>query len=287
MDEHSFSKAREFTFGNARLLEQRAFATLFEGAPAQGVVDALGGYQNEDGGFGHGLEPDKRCPASLPIDVEIAFETLVTTGARDEQMVTRACDYLTSVATPEGAVPLAFPIIEAYPRAEEWSDWTYVAGVFPTASLVGFLYALQVEHAWRDKAAEWCWATIESGLPDDVHALSRVAIFLTHVPDQGRAMSLQRAVAEHLPKTQYYRAEADDPAYGLTPLNFAPTPESPWRSIFDDAVIAGHLERLERDQQDDGGWAITWEPPSPAAVFEYRGVHTLWALRVLRAYGRI
>ena len=52
-------------------------------------------------------------------------------------------------------------------------------------------------------------------------------------------------------------------------------------------MIAGHLDRLERDQQGDGGWAITWEPPSPAAVFEYRGVQTLWALRVLRAYGRI
>ena len=286
MDEHSFSKAREFTLANARLLEQRAFATLFEGAPAQGIVDALRGYQNEDGGFGHGLEPDKRCPASLPIDVDIAFETLVAAGARDEQMVTRACDYLTSVATPEGAVPLAFPIIEAYPRAEEWSDWTYTPSVFSTASLVGFLYALRIEHPWREKAAEWCWSSIESGLPDDVHALLRVAIFLAHVPDQGRAMSLRRAVAEHLPKTQYYRAEADDPAYGLTPLNFALTPESPWRSIFDDTVIARHLDRLERDQQDDGGWAITWEPPSPAAVLEYRGVQTMWALRVLRAYGR-
>jgi hypothetical protein len=229
MDEHHFSKAREFTLANARLLEQRAFATLFEGAPAQGVVDALRGYQNGDGGFGHGLEPDKRCPASLPIDVEIAFETLVAAGTRDEEMVRRACDYLSSVATPEGAVPLAFPIIETYPRAEEWSHWTYVPSV---------------------------------------------------------AMSLQRAVAQHLPKTQYYRAEADDPAYGLTPLHFAPAPDSPWRPIFDDVVIAAHLDRLERDQRDDGGWAITWEPPSPAAVLEYRGVQTLWALRVLRAYGR-
>src|SRR5207248_544073 len=108
MDENAFSRAREFMLANSRLLEQRAFAALFEGAPNQGVVDALRGYQNDDGGFGHGLEPDKRCPASLPIDVEIAFEILVASGGRDEQMVTRACDYLSSVATPEGAVPLAF-----------------------------------------------------------------------------------------------------------------------------------------------------------------------------------
>ena len=38
-------------------MEQRLFATLFEGAPAEGVTRALEAYRNEDGGFGHGLEP--------------------------------------------------------------------------------------------------------------------------------------------------------------------------------------------------------------------------------------
>jgi hypothetical protein len=51
-------------------------------------------------------------------------------------------------------------------------------------------------------------------------------------------------------------------------------------------VIDGHLDRLQRDQQPDGGWAITWEPPGAAATLEYRGVETLRALRVLAAYGR-
>ena len=286
MDENAFRRAREFILANSRLLEQRAFAALFEGAPTQGVVDALRGYQNDDGGFGHGLEPDKRCPASLPIDVEIAFEDLVAVHARDTEMIRRACGYLSSVATPEGAVPLAFSVIEAYPHSEEWADWTYAPSVFPTASLVGFLHALDVEHPWRDKAEAWCWATIESGLPDDAHAVLRVAVFLAHVPDQGRAKRYYPAVVEHLPKAQWYRASADDPTYGVTPLSFAPAPDSPWRRLFDDDVIAGHLDRLEADQQADGGWAITWEPPSPAAVLEYRGVQTLWALRVLRAYGR-
>jgi hypothetical protein len=47
------------------------------------------------------------------------------------------------------------------------------------------------------------------------------------------------------------------------------------------------LDRLERDQQDDGGWQITWEPPGVVATLEWRGIETLRALRVLRAYGRI
>ncbi len=64
MDTH-LTAGREFILRQGRLLERRLFATCFEGAPATGVVDVLRGYRNDDGGFGHGLEPDKRCPASL------------------------------------------------------------------------------------------------------------------------------------------------------------------------------------------------------------------------------
>ena len=71
-----FASGREFILREGRLLERRLFATCFEGAPATGVVDVLRGYRNDDGGFGHGLEPDKRCPASLPIDVEAALQAL-------------------------------------------------------------------------------------------------------------------------------------------------------------------------------------------------------------------
>src|SRR5205807_10404032 len=100
-------------------------ATVFEGAAPDGVVDTLRGYQNADGGFGHGLEPDKRCPFSQPIDVEMALDAFAVAGAGavEPSMVTRACDFLASVATPEGAVPLAFASIEDYPPAAHWSDW--------------------------------------------------------------------------------------------------------------------------------------------------------------------
>src|SRR5215468_2164830 len=119
-----FTAARDFILRQGRLLERRLFATCFEGAPAAGVVDVLRGYRNDDGGFGHGLEPDKRCPASLPIDVEVALQGMVAAGAADRSLITGACDYLAKVAAEAdsgGAVPLAFPVIENYPRAEHWT----------------------------------------------------------------------------------------------------------------------------------------------------------------------
>jgi hypothetical protein len=69
----AFAAADRFLLDQARLLERRLFAACFLGQPAAGVVDALRGCQNYDGGFGHALEPDTRCPASLPVYVEAAF----------------------------------------------------------------------------------------------------------------------------------------------------------------------------------------------------------------------
>ena len=89
----------------------------------------------------------------------------------------------------------------------------------------------------------------------------------------------------HLDVASWYLGDPADPSYGVTPLHLVPRPDSPWRPLFADEVIEGHLDRLVRDQQPDGGWPITWEPPSDAARLEWRGIETLRALRVLTAYG--
>src|SRR5207249_3174031 len=102
------------------------------------------------------LEPDKRCPDSQPLDVEIALEVLLAAGTVDRPMVDAACDWLASVADERGGVPIAFPSIAAYPRAPHWGD-EYRPDLNPTAGLVGRLRALGVEHAWIERATEFCW----------------------------------------------------------------------------------------------------------------------------------
>ena len=287
MPPETLSAGRAFLEREGRLIERRLAATLFDGAPAAGVIDSLRGYRNPDGGFGHGLEPDKRCPDSLPVDVEGAFEIMLVAGAVDEAMVLYACDWLGTVAAPDGAVPLSFPVMEAHPRAEHWSEWTYIPGLNPTAGLAGRLHRMGISHPWLDRATEWCWQRLEQPFDEDAHALREAAVFLAHVPDRAWAQAAGAPIGTWLAKAQWYRADPEDPSYGVTPLDLAPEPGGPWSHLFDPATIEGHLDRLERDQQPDGGWAITWEPPGTAPTLEWRGILTLWALRVLRAYGRL
>jgi hypothetical protein len=287
----SFAAAERFIQAEARVLEQRLFARRYLGAPASGVVAALQGYRNDDGGFGHGLEPDKRCPASLPIDVEIALQSLAAADAPDPELLGPACDFLARTAAAAGAggaVALASPVIEAYPRAEHWTDWTYAPGLNPTAGLAGLLHQLGYAHPWRDEATAYCWRALEeSPLPDEVHALNEVLVFLAHVPDRARAEKHAAAVLEHLTASSMFHLDPQAEGYGLTPLTIAPTADSPWRALFTDAQLDAHLDRLQGDQQPDGGWTITWEPPSAASRLEWRGMVTLQALRTLISYGRM
>lgn len=286
-----FAAGDRFLLSQARLLERRLFATCFLGAPANGVVDVLRGYQNEDGGFGHALEPDTRCPASLPIYVETAFQVLATVATVDRSMVLRACDFLARSAVQAdagGAVPLAFPIIESFPRAEHWTEWTYEPGLNPTAGLVGLLYELGVEHPWRTEATRYCWERLESGtMPDSAHSLSEVLVFLDHVPERDRADDCAEGIARHLEEIPGLHLDPETPGYGLSPLHLAPTTGSRWRKLFTNVQISAALGHLLGNQQPDGGWPISWEAPSEAATLEWRGVVTFQALRTLTSYGRV
>jgi hypothetical protein len=290
MDER-FTAGRDFIYRQGRLLERRLFATCFEGASADGVIAALRGYRNDDGGFGHGLEPDKRCPASLPIDVEVALQTLATAGTIDRQLAVSACDFLAGVAAKVdrgGAVPLAFPVIEAYPRAEHWTEWTYEPALNPTAGLVGLLRQLCVEHTWVDQAAAWCWGQLASGdLPAEAHALKEVLVFLAHERERDRADAMADTVRGQLGSASLFRLDPEQAGYGLSPLSVAPAADSRWRVLFSDDVLDAHLDRLLADQQPDGSWPISWDPPSEAARLEWRGIATLDALRTLVSYGRL
>lgn len=116
----TFEDGVDFIHRNARLLERTIFEYYFNDTPSTRIIDILLTYQNEDGGFGHALEPDLRVPDSHPLFVEFALRTLYDCRLRDSSITYRVCDFLAKHADLSHGIPTIFPSSQKYPRARHW-----------------------------------------------------------------------------------------------------------------------------------------------------------------------
>jgi hypothetical protein len=278
--------AAQFLASSGRVLDQRRYERLFAGGEAGPVRDAVAAYRNPDGGFGHGLEPDGRDPASHPAAIEIALRVLDEADAWDPGLVAGACDWLQANAPAEGGAVFVEPTIEGWPHAPWWvPEPGRPASLPPTGQIAGTLHARAVSHPWLDRATELLWTRIDALSAPGPYDLRGVLRFLDHVPDRERA---ERAL-KHVAPMLLGVVSPDPHAAGEThsPLDFAPLPTSLARGVFDDAVISAHLDHLAAAQRDDGGWTFNWPAWSPAAEHDWRGYLTVSNLVTLRANGRL
>jgi hypothetical protein len=284
MSTNILEAAEIFIWNNARLLERRLFSFLFRGGARRSVIAAVSAYQNDDGGFGNALEPDKRTPSSQPIDQEVALRILDDVGF-DAEIAWKVCDFLTSITTQEGGVPFVLPSVRNAPRAEWWNteEDNPPATINPTATIAGLLHKHTFRHVWLEKATEYCWRKIEELHNGSEHDLLCAAIFLENVPDRDRAEKVFQNIGEQIKERTAF--DPQTPGYTFNPLTWAPAPDSLCRGLFEDSQIDPHLKALAEGQQADGGWPISWPAVSPACEMEYRGVVTVGALKTLKAYG--
>lgn len=282
------SRAKDFLLRNARLLERRRFAFHFEGGRAADVVQALVAYRNRDGGFGAALEPDKRVPDSQPVDVQVAFEMLDATEAFDPLLAEEACDWLQDVTTKEGGVPFSLPSANAWPHAPWWeAPDAPPADLNPTAAIAGLLLKHDIRHDWLGPATDFCWSALERYDGTAFHTLMPVLVFLAHAPERARAKAATEAILARVGAPGVVALDPEAAGYVQKPLDWAPTPQHPCHALFSEDVIATHLSALQAQQQDDGGWPISWETVGPGVTLEWRGVRTVETLRTLRAYGAL
>lgn len=251
------------------------------------MLKALVAYQNADGGFGNGLEPDIRAPISQPQPVEVALRLLDELNAIEGQVVARACDYLHSIRTPEGGVPFVLPSVRDYPRAPWWeSGEDPAASVNPTAAIAGLLHKHGADHPWLDPATAFCWRKIEARDGFERYDMVCVLTFLQHTPGRDRAEAaferMGRAILEG----------------GLVELNPAQAAEFSPRKLIGHppsdccrrarpSRCASMTSSAKSRRAKLSGVAAYVTSPSPLAELEWRGAVTVKALLTLRAYGRL
>jgi len=276
--------AETFIWSAARLVDRHRYAMLFADGPAEPVLAALSGYRNPDGGFGHALEPDLRCPQSQPAATLYALEMLLEAGRLDSDMASGARAWIAQVAAPDGSIPQALPGFERYPHAPWWSS---DPSSMLTFALAGVLYAGAVTgDEWLERATGWCWRAIdEAGRTPSGYWLKFACAFLDAVPDESRARAALASLRSRIDPTAFAPAGGAE-GERLRPLDISPRPGSRSRELFSGDDIEAHLDEVETGQREDGGWMFDWLAWSPEQTSAWRGIVTIRALTWLRGNGR-
>jgi hypothetical protein len=306
LSRQSFGSARQFIKESARPLERARFEFHFEGAPPELVVAALVTFQNRDGGFGHGLEPDLRTPSSSALCTGIALSILRDIGANSElPMVQRAVRYLQATWDSESWTWDGVPAdANDHPHAPWWHDEDGSLArtfddflVIPRAQLVAHLnhYANLVSGDWLAALTQATVRDIEeieplgAGGGDDLrYALTLAAEPSLHPRLRERLLRRLRPIVPAAVSVDL----ADWDSYVVTPLKVAPTPRSPVAHLVHE-ILHAYLDYALDQQSADGSWEPVWSwgdsyPDAwEQAAREWRGELTLEMLLALHTWDRI
>jgi hypothetical protein len=145
-----FSKIDIYMNSEARPLERAIFNYYFNDSSADDILDSLETFQNSDGGFGNGIEPDFKLMQSSPMATSIGLRHLskVDKSDRAQKMIAKAIEYLETSFDCDRNGWYSVPSNDNnYPHAPWWEfrediNMTVIDYSFgnPTAELIGYLY---------------------------------------------------------------------------------------------------------------------------------------------------
>jgi hypothetical protein len=282
--------AAKFMAGHARPLDRRRFGVVIDGDPPEGALAALSAYRNPDGGYGWGLEPDLRSSGSQPGPALHAFEVFEDILPTTTPAAVELCDWLASVALPDGGLPFALPIEDGAGSAPFWvnadpkvSSLQITAVVAGGAQRVAATDEAVASQDWLARATEYCLGAIaDLDKPAAMELAFAVRLLDALAGRHPRAGELLARLGEHIPAGGSVRVTGGLEDEAMRPLDFAPFPDSPARGLFTPEVVSADLERLAAAQQDDGGWEVDFASYSPAGALEWRGHATVRAVTVLK-----
>jgi hypothetical protein len=285
--------ATDFVATHARILDRRRFQVLLPDTDTDpaALLAALDGYRNSDGGYGWGLEADLRTPESQPGAALHAFEVFEDLAPATAPQAVALCDWLASVSLPNGGLPFALPIGNLAGCAPWWtqaeagvSSLQITAAVAANAHRAAAHDPAVLRHPWLADATRFCLGAIEA-IGDSPHALELAfamrfldAAYESH-PE---VTALIERLAVHIPADGLLHVEGGTDDETMRPLDFAPFPDRPTRTLFTEDVVEAELARLAGQQQEDGGWPVDYASFSPAATLEWRGYMTVRAVSILR-----
>lgn len=264
-------KSGSFIYRNARPLDLARWMYLFENGDRDSVLKILAAYQNEDGGFGHGLEPDCWTPDSSPVQTWTATEIIKETGLEDAEhpVIQGILKYLSSGMDFDGHTwANTVPSNNDAPHAPWWTySPSHEVSYNPTACFTGFIlkYAQPGSELYQTalRLLQEAYSFFKTNFPlESMHTVSCFVELYGYLrggkawgavdPDEFRDL-LNRQISRTLTRdTSVWAVE-----YVCKPSLFIDSKDSDFYAGCSE-LCDFECEFISDSQQADGTWAVTW-----------------------------
>lgn len=273
LDRERIERARELVDPALRFLKEQndslgtALAEhLWRDGSSIAVINALAAYQNEDGGFGKGLEVDIKAPVSNPFAARLAMHTLLS--LRDEArgpLVDDLAMWLQHAQDEDGDWHFAKEVYDA-PLPPWFAAWTF-PGLNPACCLTGLAIRLGIATPeMRERVARLFsrQATLDEVRTGEFY---NVLPYVEYVPvaNLGDEDVWLDAIATNIIGTTRQGAYADAGHFFEHVLGGGPAIVSRLPS----ETINAFADSLMTEQEPDGGWPTPYDPgwrPSQTAA---------------------
>lgn len=270
MGSEKLRSIRRYHIRNSRALDVARWHYHFEDGTEKEVLSALAAYQNPDGGFGHGLEPDVRSSYSSPQATLVALRILREMDFPElaASMYRHLLGYLETALTDQDRWPASIPQFNESPHAPWWhyDEQSAIWGWNPTVELAAIILVIGKDHAELYDKAEHLLKEAFSQFVDPAyiperHELTNFAsageLLMEHRPDLIPSGFLPRMNEHILNTVEPDRSKYEDDEYIATPAVVLNSPESPYYPQLQE-LCEFYREHLEKSVTEGGFWSIPW-----------------------------
>lgn len=293
VSKETFLKTEAWMQCHARGLDLAKWNFLFHDGTKETILSALLQYQNDDGGFGHGLEADLQSPLSAAIPsaeaILQAYEYGLDCTADWFQRLLRYFE-MTVLNIPK-YWPDCPPAVLDAPHAPWWrAELPTAFSPNPCAVVASAMlcYGTDSQKAFGARIAEDCWHFLQSDSFCGDHDTRNLMVLAEHSPSVSENVffALKRRILEN---TCFDTAKWEQ--YYFQPLDFVSSPTSVW---FD--VVAHGVDRNLDYWVDTVNEAGVWTPNfswgvdtevSRRVTKQWTGYLAVNRMKILRNFGRL
>lgn len=221
------------------------------------VLAALGHYQNEDGGFGHGVEADLRTKQSTVIATTVGLQILDSINAMGSEPADRALKYLISNFKNNTWQTIHAEANDA-PHAPWWKYDGDKIGfqANPSAEVLRYLLERRAMATETPALLETAISYITETALEMHDLLCFVRLYECDALSHEQRIALLPYMLSN--GFKLVNTEPKDwEEYCLTPLTVTTHPQSIFAEFFAD-VIPDNFQFLIDSQSDDGSWSPNW-----------------------------